>query len=101
MAGPAPLNSKGAPMDPIQEFGKTFNRALDGMNKAMGTLAQGGAQVMESGNALLTRFVPAGEGTAQEPEPPKWGHMAAEVTESDMFLVVKVEMPGIQKDDCD
>lgn len=85
-------------MDPIQEFDKSVNRALDGVNHAVDQLASTGSKVIESGSAMLTQFLPK---SAREGQTPAWGHLATEISESDMYLLVEAEMPGVDKEDCD
>ena len=87
-------------MDPFQQFGRTFNHAFDNLNQLFDSASKGGRNLIENGSSFLTRFVPRREEQHGQGFP-QWGLLAAEVTENDQCVVVKVEAPGIAKEDCD
>ena len=78
-------------MDAFREFSRNLNQAWD-------HIAENGRELMARGSAALTRFTPRRED--MHLGFPAWGLIAAEVTEKDDALVVKVELPGIAREDC-
>src|SRR5688572_27622242 len=78
-------------MDAFKEFSRN-------LNQVWGNLAEGGRELMARGSAALARFTPRRED--MQMGFPVWGLIATEVTEKDDALVVKIELPGIVKEDC-
>lgn len=78
-------------MDAFRDFGRNLNQVWD-------NLTEGGRELMARGSAALTRFTPRREDMRLGF--PQWGLIAAEITEKDDSLVVKLELPGIVREDC-
>lgn len=77
-------------MDAFRQFSRNLNQVWD-------DIAEGGRELMARGSAALARFTPRRED--MQMGFPTWGLIAAEVTEKDDALVVKLELPGIEKTD--
>lgn len=78
-------------MDAFREFSRNLNQAWD-------SITDGGRELMARGSAALARFSPRRED--MHLGFPAWGLIAAEITEKDDALVVKVELPGLAREDC-
>jgi HSP20 family protein len=77
-------------MDAFRQFSRNLNQVWD-------ELTEGGRELMARGSAALARFTPRREDMSLGF--PIWGLIAAEVTEKDDALVVKIELPGMEKTD--
>jgi len=96
-------------LDSLKEVGRNVGREI---NRAWETVAEGWRElVSRSGNALThfsRRSAAEGGGEASDgraagglpASSPRWGLLAGEVEETDKELVVRVEVPGLEKDDC-
>lgn len=82
-----------------KEIGKSLSRAWE-------TLAEGWRELLSRSGDALTRFM------RQENDDipivrdsnvqfPNWGLLSGEVMETDKSVVVRLEVPGIEKEDCD
>ncbi len=83
----------------LKEIRTTLSRAWE-------NLAEGWRELVSRGNDALTRFIlkkdeemPAAKGIA--PQFPSWSLLAGEVFETDSKIVVRIEVPGVSKQDCD
>jgi HSP20 family protein len=96
-------------LDSLKEVGRNVGREI---NRAWETVAEGWRElVSRSGNALThfsRRSAAEGGGEASDgraagglpASSPRWGLLAGEVEETDKELVVRVEVPGLEKEDC-
>jgi HSP20 family protein len=92
-------------LDSLKEVGRNVGREI---NRAWESVAEGWHELLNrSGNALThfsRRSAAEGEdGSAAGGLPassPRWGLLAGEVEETDKELVVRVEVPGLEKEDC-
>jgi len=87
-------------LESLQNFGKEFGRELA---RAWEHLSDGWRELLtRSGNAL-TRFT-----RKEDPEPaagaalaPTWGLIAGDVVDDGRNIVVRIELPGLERDDCE
>lgn len=88
-------------MDPLKqlrsELGRGIARAWDG-------LTEGWREVLTRSSGALTHFIrtakPTKDDSAQEPFP-QWSLLASEVWETAQSVIVRIEMPGMNKEDID
>jgi HSP20 family protein len=97
-------NKELAMLGSFKEFGKGIGREL---SRAWENLAEGWRELLtRSGNAL-THFVrkeekeEEGEAGSALARLPSWGLLAGEVMETDKSVVVRIELPGMQRDEWD
>lgn len=88
-------------LDSLKRVGKDIGREL---NRAWENLSEGWRELLSRGNNALTHFArnkeeeqAAGTELASFP---RWSLLAGEVEETDKEIVVRVEVPGMEKDDC-
>lgn len=81
----------------------TFDQIRHGMNRAWDSLAEGWRQLRESASHAMTRFHPSQPHNAvQTPEErhammgTRWSVLAAEVSETEQAVVVRLEVPGME-----
>ncbi len=84
----------------------TLEELRGGLNRFLGTVAEGWHQLVNRASGALTRFKPAEvkEGDAGLPEPAGsvgWGLLAAELYEEGDNVVVRLEAPGMAREDFD
>jgi HSP20 family protein len=79
-----------------------------GLNRAWEQVAEGWNELVNRSSAALTRFFPRkGESVHEEGGSgplarfPRWGLLAGEVVDTGDRIVVKVEIPGVAREDCD
>lgn len=85
----------------LQRFGKEIGREV---GRAWESLSEGWRELLtRSGNALTrytrteeARGADAGDGVA-----PSWGLLAGDVSDDGRNIVVRLELPGIDRSDCD
>ncbi len=84
----------------------TLDQIRDGLHRAWDNLADGWRQLSERTAQALTRFTPTHTGrdleNAREQHMAagsRWGLLAAEVSEDDRSVVVRLEVPGMERDD--
>lgn len=75
-----------------------------GAEQALASLSQGWRELKERASGALTRFQPgAGKGSkgsdSELPSTIRWGFMAADVVEDKDSVVVRLEAPGMTKND--
>ncbi len=88
-------------LDSIKQAGKNIGREL---NRAWENLSDGWRELLSRGNNSLTHFDPG----MKEGQPtdeagmdfPRWGLIASEIEETAGDLVVRIEIPGVEKQDC-
>jgi HSP20 family protein len=80
----------------------TLQQLRSGLNEAWDTLAEGWQRLYRRAAGAVTRFTP-GRRAAGDTEfalrSSGWGVLAAEVFDNDDRIVVRLEVPGMQKDD--
>jgi len=84
----------------------TLQQIRKGMSQALENLQEGWQHLTERASSALTRFAPNvgetnGENRQLEAASPRWGLLAAEVHEDDKEVVVRLEAPGMEKDQFD
>jgi HSP20 family protein len=83
----------------------TLNQIREGLSRAWDTIAEGWRELREGAAEALTRFHPGSEPEAEAGQPPlrtaRWGLLAAEVSEEDQHVVVRLEAPGMKAEDFD
>lgn len=88
---------------------KALTELKHSLEEAWGSLSQGWRQIRERTEEALTHFkphqnaeVPANRASAEDPFPlraPMWGLLSGEVFEDDNQVVVRLEAPGLEKQD--
>lgn len=84
----------------------TLQQLRSGLNRAWGSLAEGWRNLQQSASHALTRFNPTlkkGDEYAEQAlmRSPAWGILAAEISEDDDQLNVRLEAPGMESGDFD
>jgi len=80
----------------LRDLGRSLSRAWE-------NLAEGWRELVNKSSDALTRFIPRNEDERRglpSAEPPRWGLVAGEVKESGKSIVVELEIPGVEKQDC-
>jgi HSP20 family protein len=93
-------------MDPIRKLRSELERSV---SRAWEGLTEGWREVLTRGNGALTQFVRAakrhkGEEIAGEEIAkafPRWGLVASECWETAQAVIVRIELPGMRKEDID
>lgn len=89
-------------LDSIKQAGKSLGREL---NRAWDGLSEGWRELLTRSSQALTHFGGGKESALAKDDSlpaifPRWSLLAGEVEETERDLVVRVEMPGMDKDDC-
>ncbi len=84
----------------------TLQQIRKGVNRALESLQEGWQHLTERASNALTRFSPnvgetKGEERQLEAAAMRWGLLAAEVQENDKEVIVRLEVPGMEKDQFD
>jgi HSP20 family protein len=87
----------------------TLHQLQEGLNEAWGTLVDGWQRLYRHAAGAITRFTPGKpthEGAEAGGQPMAvrsagWGVLAAEVFDDDDKVVVRLEAPGLEKEDFD
>lgn len=86
----------------------TLEQFRSGLNRAWESVAEGWRQLQQRAAEAVTRFQPLGRGGGvQTPEEQvvanasRWGLLAAEVKEGEDTVTVRLEVPGMERDDFD
>lgn len=83
----------------------TLDQFREGLGRAFDSLAEGWSHLRERAGQAMTRFVPGRAGEVQTAEDQmalrgaRWGLLPAEVSESDKGVTVRLEVPGMERDD--
>lgn len=83
----------------------TLEQMRSGLERVWGHLSEGWHHLRDMAGNAITRFSPAKGGTAEGREvevmhrSPRWGLLVAEVEERDKDFVVRLEVPGMEKED--
>jgi HSP20 family protein len=88
-------------LESLQTFGKEIGRELA---RAWEHLSDGWRELLtRSGNALtrFTRKDEAPDTAAESAGAPSWGLIAGDLLDDGRNIVVRVELPGIERDDCE
>jgi HSP20 family protein len=88
-------------LNTLKQTGKTLGREL---THAWGNLSEGWRELLNRSSDALTQFTHRGgdgekKGGAVAPFP-RWGLLAGELEETRKDVVVRLELPGIDKTDC-
>jgi HSP20 family protein len=88
-------------LDTLKEKGKTIGHEI---GHAWDVVAEGWRELSHRSSSALTRFVHAKDtapptGSALTPYP-RWSLLAGEVEETAREIIVRLEVPGMEKDDC-
>lgn len=88
-------------LDNLKEAGKNIGREL---GRAWENLSEGWRELLSRSSHALTHF---GRGTDEEKAGdgalatlPRWGLLAGEVEETGKEIMVRVEVPGMDREDC-
>lgn len=87
----------------------TLHQLREGLNEAWDTLVDGWQRLYRRASGAITRFTPGKKAREDEPgighemtvRSAGWGVLAAEVFDDDDQIVVRLEAPGMEKDDFD
>lgn len=88
-------------LDTLKQSGRKLGHEL---GRAWDTLSEGWREMFSRSSDALTQFVHGKE--EQHPKDsllapfPRWSLLAGEVEETDKEIVVRLELPGMQKEDC-
>lgn len=88
-------------LESLKKVGKDVGREL---GRAWESLSEGWREMLTRSGSALTHFSRE-KGAEQEGVSlarfPSWGVLAGEVMETDKEIVVRVEVPGMEKEDCE
>jgi HSP20 family protein len=89
-------------LEAIKHSGKSIGREI---NRAWGTIAEGWGELVSRSGSALTHFTHSKREKKEDTSDlltsfPRWGILAGEVEESDKDIVVRLEVPGLDKSDC-
>ena len=88
-------------LNSFKQTGKTFGREI---NRAWESLAEGWRELLIHSSDALTHFThrknDEPQTSARPGKLPRWSLLAGELEETRMDVVVRVELPGLDKDDC-
>jgi HSP20 family protein len=88
-------------MDPFRQLKSELER---GISRAWESLAEGWREVFSRSSGALTHFVRAstqGRGDPAQENFPSWGMLASESWETAQSVIVRLEIPGMSKEDID
>lgn len=88
-------------LDSLKHSGKIIGKEI---GQAWHTLSEGWREMFSRSSHALTQFV-HGKDTEDSVDSalaafPRWSLLAGEVEEADKEIVVRLELPGMQKEDC-
>jgi HSP20 family protein len=86
-------------MDPIRKLRSEVER---GVTRAWESLTEGWRDLITRGNGALTQFVVSAKqdkGGERTKDFPRWGLLASECWETARAVIVRIELPGIRKED--
>lgn len=89
-------------LDSLKQAGKNIGHEI---GRTWENLSEGWRELISRSSEALTHFSNNGKnGTQPENRAlatfPRWGYLAGEVEETDEEIVVRVEAPGMEKEDC-
>jgi len=88
-------------MDPLKHLRSELERNIV---RAWGRLTEGWRELLSRSSAALTHFTSAAKDTNEEDASqnlPSWGLLSAEVWETAKSVIVRIEIPGMDKEDFD
>jgi HSP20 family protein len=86
-------------MDPVKRIRSEVER---GIARAWDGLTEGWRELLSRAGGALTHYLPAARrGRGAGGDFPEWALLAAEVWETGLSVIVRVELPGMAKDDID
>lgn len=88
-------------MDPIRKLRSELER---GISRAWESLTEGWREVLTRGSDALTQFVRAATdrvGDEKSKDFPQWAFLAGECWETAQAVIVRIELPGMRKEDID
>ena len=90
-------------LDSLRTTGRSIGREF---TRAWESVAEGWSELLSRSGNALTHFTHPRNGQRAESEDigtafPRWSILAGEVEESDHDIVVRLEVPGLNKEDCD
>jgi HSP20 family protein len=90
-------------LDSLKSTGKSIGREI---TRAWGSVAEGWSELLSRSGSALTHFTHPKGARKEEPEEaatgfPRWSILAGEVEESADDIVVRLEVPGLEKEDCE
>lgn len=86
-------------MDPLKQLRSGLER---GIARAWETLTEGWRELLSRNSDALTHFARShkrGPGSESSQEFPRWSLLAAEVWETAQSVIVRVELPGMKRED--
>lgn len=90
-------------LDSLKQAGKNIGREL---GRAWESLSEGWRELLSRNSNALTHFSSDNEARGSESRSispatfPRWSLLAGEVEETDREILVRVEVPGMDKEDC-
>lgn len=88
-------------LNTLKQTGQTLGREI---NRAWETLSDGWHELLSRSSNALTHFTRHKEGEQTSNEElatfPSWSLLAGELEETSKDIVVRIELPGMDKDDC-
>lgn len=86
-------------LDSLKQAGRTIGREL---NRAWENLAEGWRELLSRSSDALTHFARDKDKAQQDALAafPHWSLLAGEVEETEKDVVVRIEVPGMEKEDC-
>ena len=88
-------------LDSLKETGRTIGREI---GRAWDNLSEGWHELLSRSGNALSHFTQAGKRKRKEEQAldgfPRWSLLAGELEETRSDVVVRVELPGLDKDDC-
>jgi HSP20 family protein len=90
-----------ATMDPIRKLRSELERSV---SRAWEGLTEGWREVLTRGSGALTQFVQAAKhkkGDERSDQFPQWALLASECWETAQSVIVRIELPGMRKEDLD
>lgn len=87
-------------MDPIRRLRSELEREI---SRAWGSLTEGWREVLSRSGDALTRFarVKRSRNDRESQDFPQWAFLAGECWETAQSVIVRVELPGMRKEDID
>ncbi|MDP1558041.1 MAG: Hsp20/alpha crystallin family protein [Nitrosomonas sp.] len=88
-------------LDSLKQVGESIGR---GLNRTWENLTEGWHELLSRSNEALTHFARNkdevnAESSSQLPGFPSWSLLAGEVEETDKEILVRIEVPGMEKED--
>lgn len=88
-------------LDSLKQAGKNIGH---GLGRKWESLAEGWRELLSRGNEALTHFVRSKDEEQKTGTGllalPRWSLLAGEVEETDKEILVHIEVPGMEKEDC-